>query len=80
MCRRGLATALQLLIACGADVTVRGSNGRTPLCWARARSDAAMTRALLLAGADTAVVGDAYQRAVLQQWQRDLIGLRVRYT
>ena len=79
MCRRGSLTALHLLITSGADVTARGADGRTPLCWAHARRDVAMTRALLLAGAETAVISDPYQRAVLQQWQRDLISLRVRY-
>ena len=37
-----------------------------------------MIRILLLAGAETAVINSAYERAVLQQWQRDLISLRVR--
>jgi len=76
--RRGLARALQLLIAAGADVTAVGADGRTALCWAAARRDTGIVRVLLLAGADTAVLGDAFQRALLQQWQRDLISLRVR--
>ena len=78
VCRRGLARALQLLVAAGADVTAVGADGRTALCWAAARRDTGIVRVLLLAGADTAVLGDAFQRAVLQQWQRDLISLRVR--
>jgi len=78
VCRRGLARAMQLLIAAGADVTAVGADGRTALCWAAARRDTGIVRVLLLAGADTAVLGDAFQRAVLQQWQRDLISLRVR--
>ena len=78
VCRRGLGKALQLLITAGADVAAVGPDGRTPLCWAAARRDPGMVRVLLLAGADTALVGDAFQRAVLQQWQRDLISLRVR--
>lgn len=78
MCRRGLATALQLLVAANADVTAVGVDGRSALSWAHARGDAGMTRVLLLAGADTAIIDDGHQRAMLQQWQRDLISLRVR--